>query len=126
MKPKLETKEVLKQDSISAAVTTTCKLTIKGQTFDLSLEELEHIHNIIGQALGKKGPERDMEAYKKAIEIMKKARPECPAPHWPSQPYVPPILMPEPRPYRGPNRPPYEVWCSVGETPADKVTFGGS
>jgi hypothetical protein len=95
----------------AASVTTTVKLTIRGTTFDLSLEELEHIHNIISEALGKKrpAPTLDMEAYKKALEEVKKSIPAWPPPH-----YVPPINLPDHRPYRGPNRHP-EVWCTVGD-----------
>jgi hypothetical protein len=101
--------------SDAASVTTTAKLTIRGQTFDLSLEELEHIHGIIGEALGKKkaAPALDMEAYKKALEEANKHK-IPPIPMWPPPHYVPPINLPDHRPYRGPNRPP-EVWCTVGD-----------
>jgi hypothetical protein len=123
MKTKLETKKALKQDSISATVTTTVSLTIKGHTFDLSLEELEHIYGIIGRALGKNKEQRPIvtDEYKKMIE--EAAKKQLPPPIWPAQPYVPPHNFPSPR--RPEWRPP-EVWCSIAETPASKITFGGS
>lgn len=106
----------------TAAVTTTAKLTIRGQTFEMDLSELEHIYGIIGQALGKKKPEPalDIEKYKKALEETHR-HPEPPITlPWPPPHYVPPINKPS-RPYRGPQTPPYEVWCSVDEADASVV-----
>lgn len=99
-------------------VTTTAKLTIRGTAFELSLEELEHIYGLIGEALGKKkSAPVDLNDFKKLAEEMRKKREkETPPPMWPiPMPYVPPINLPIPGPYRGPQTPPYEVWCIVGD-----------
>lgn len=101
-----------------ATVTTTAKLTFRGVTHDMTLEELEQLYGVIGQALEKKRPSNELDAYKKALEEAAKHREKQPPLSWPPPHYVPPINLPDQRPYRGPNRP-FEIWCHLDSSAVD-------
>lgn len=121
----MKTKTKTNSTKTEAAVTTKAKLTIQGQTFEMELKELEHIYSIIGEALGKNGSSSNpADEYRKLIEKAKRELPpQWPPQIWPAQPFIPPVNIPDERPFRGPTHPPYEVWCSVDTDPSLKTAM---
>lgn len=121
----MKTKTKTNSTKTEASVTTKAKLTIQGQTFEMDLKELEHIYGVIGEALGRKKDRPHLpDEYKKLIEDeAKKHRDKFPPQIWPAQPFIPPVNIPDERPFRGPTHPPYEVWCSVDTDPSLKTAM---
>lgn len=100
----MKTKPKEPPKTTEAIVTSTARLTIQGQTFEMPLSELEDLYGKIGTALGKKSNVSDLEKVRKMFEDSAKererTRPAMP-PFWPTQPYIPP--------HNHPARPPWET-----------------
>jgi len=86
----------------SATVTSTARLTIQGQTFEMPLAELEDLYQKIGAALCKRKPS-EMDEYRKIIDRLPRFEP----PHY--------IQPPTPIPAR-PGWMPPDVICTVTGT----------
>lgn len=102
-------------NTTSVAVTSTAKLVIQGQTFEMTLDELKALHEKIGAAIGAK-TEPDFEKLRKLMERGDQAKPQ--RPWYPPHPYQ--------LERRVPSFPPSHVTCIIeGSTPAMKRFTGG-
>lgn len=75
-------------NTTSVAVTSTAKLVIQGQTFEMTLDELKALHEKIGAVIGAK-TEPDFEKLRKLMERGDQAKPQrpwYPPPHYWDQP----------------------------------------
>lgn len=94
----MKTKQKEQPKTTSATITSTARLTIQGQTFEMPLAELEDLHAKIGAALGKKSTSSELEEVRKMFEDQSKDRernrPPYP-PMWPALPYQPPSNRPQ-------------------------------
>lgn len=109
----MKTKPKEPPKTTEAIVTSTARLTIQGQTFEMPLSELEDLYGKIGTALGKKHPNMADE-YRKIIDRLPKL--DHLDPH-----YIPPINKPFPM------RPPYcppEIFCKANSVVVDGIQAG--
>lgn len=108
----MKTKPKEPPKTTEAVVTSTARLTIQGQTFEMPLLELEDLYGKIGVALGKKSSVSDLEKVRKMFEDANKDREAIPRPMWPTPPYHPPSNRPQrpPLPWEQP------IMCRVGQS----------
>lgn len=106
MKPKTD------EPAPTVAVTTKVKLTIQGQTFDMSMAELDALYEVVRKALNK--PEKQFVPMPVNDEARRR-----PINHWLTHP---PLVAPAVSPFD----PPYKITCGlVAETPPMKRMTGG-